>query len=372
MTKGLKRYKSIFTLATLQFDGHVTEYFRENTETLVALYLLPRGGSTKNFVEYYEKGTLIERREFYSPKHLIPAYICYYLEFLYILIRYFPPRKNFYFINFQPIFFFFRPIIRLFWGIEYVYWVGDYWPMNVLSIRIFRFLMHYFHDRTPYTLYLSDRINKAMNYGRIIERPGKSTIMWGTKPPRLYKKIRPTNADTLCFIGVLAQWQGIDALLSVVAQNPRMRLKLIGTGKPSLMATYKKQIAKYAIADRVFFPNKFYYGLELKKIINDCDIGIALYDVNPNSVSYYADPAKIKQYAEFGLPIIMTDAADIARYVAKFNAGIIVERDHVEIAHAVKKIKDQYPLFQNGVKKFNDFFHYREYYSRKLSFLEKQ
>ncbi len=369
MKEKSRRYKSILTLATLQFDGHVTEYFREHAEKLVAFYLLPRGGDTKNFVALYRHGELMERKEFISPRHLIPAYVCYCLEFLYILIRYFPLNEKFYFINFQPLFFFFRPIVRLFWSVEYVYWVGDYWPMNDLSIRIFRFFMHYFHDTTSYTLYLSDRINKAMNYGRIVAKPGKGTLMWGIKPPVSYRT-PASQTITLCLIGVLVEWQRIDVLLSVVAQHPDIRFKLIGTGKPSLIKKYKGLIDAYGIKDRVFFPNKFFYGEELEATVKDCDIGIVLYDNNPNSVTYYADPAKIKQYAEFGLPIIMTDAADIARYVDKFKAGVIVTHDPIEIARGIKKIKEQYPQYTRGLREFNDFFNYQVYYSRMFKFLE--
>jgi len=372
MNKKSRRYKSILSLATLQFDGHVTEYFRKNSEKLVAWYLLPRGGNIKNFVALYRNGRLIERKEFFSPRYLILAYAWYYLEFLYILIRYFPLGETFYFINFQPFFFFFRPVIRLFWRIEYVYWVGDYWPMNVLSIRFFRMLMHYYHDRSAYTLYLSDRINKVMNYGRIVRSPGRGTVMWGIKPPTDYRHKRSTQTITLCFIGVLTQWQGIDALLSIVAKNPNMRLTLIGTGHPSLTKKYRRFIEEHHVSDRVIFPNRFFYGKELARLVRDCDIGVALYDTNPNTVSYYADPAKIKQYAEFGLPIIMTDSADIAGYISKYKAGVIVDRDPRHITRAIRDIKQHYERYTGGVKKFNDFFSYEVYYSRMFRFLEQR
>ena len=181
----------------------------------------------------------------------------------------------------------------------------------------------------------------------------------------------PHQTIRLCFIGVLVESQGIDFLLNVVAKNKEVKLKLIGTGERAVVAKYKKLVERYKISDRVFFPNRFYYGSELARIVSDCHVGVGLYTIDPNAVTYYADPAKIKQYAEFGLPILMTDAAEVAQYLKRFHAGIIVERNVEAINRAIKEMKENYTAYLAGLKRFNEYFNYRKYYKKAFRFLEE-
>ncbi len=364
------KYKHVFSLATLQFDGHYLQYLIENTERLVALYLLPRGGGVSNFYEVYYRGVRVEKEDIYSPKNLFLAYLSYNIYSLWLLFYYFQKAEKLYFVNFFWFYFFFRPLMRTFRNIQYVYWIGDYWPMDTILAKVQKFFIHYYHDRNKICLYLSDRINRKMNNGILMHTEYKKTSMWGINPPISLKK-RVGNEITLCHIGVLVDWQGIDMLLAVIADDKRLKLKLIGTGNALLMAKYKRLIKEYGITDRIYFPNKFYYGKDLLKQIKGCQIGMALYTVDENSVTYYADPAKVKQYAEFGLPIIMTNAAGVSDYITKFQAGIIVTRDIHTIQEAIHKMKNNYDSYLRGLNEFNRFFDFRKYYREIFRFMEE-
>lgn len=366
------KYKTVFIIATLQFDGHVLEYLRKYTEKLVALYLLPRGGGVSNLYEVYHRGVRVEKKDVYSPKKLFLAYLFYYIHFLRLLYCYFQSEEKLYFINSYWFYFFLRPVTRIFRNIHYVYWIGDYWPMDTLLAKIQTFFIHYYHGRNRICLYLSDRINRKMNKGTLVHTQYKKTSMWGIDPPNISIKKLSGNEITLCHIGVLVEWQGIDLLLAVVARDKRLRLKLIGTGNASLMAKYERLIKEYGITDRVYFPNKFFYGIDLRKQIKDCEIGMALYKVDTKSVTYYADPAKVKQYAEYGLPIIMTNAAGVADYITKFRAGIVVTRDIHSIQEAINKMKNNYELYLHGLNEFNKFFTFRTYYREIFKFMEEK
>lgn len=368
----MRKYTSVFTLATLQFDGHYLQHLIEHTDKLVALYLLPRGGGVSNFYEVYHRGELVEKRQLYSPKNIVYAYLFYYIHFFRLVFRYFQNEEEIYFINFFWFYFFLRHIMKMFRNIHYVYWIGDYWPMDTFLAKIQTFFIHYYHDRNSICLYLSDRINRKMNNGTIVHTQYKKTSMWGIDPPNIFLKRRVGNEITLCHIGVLVDWQGIDLLLAVVAGDKRLRLKLIGTGNASLMAKYERLIKEYGITDRVYFPNKFFYGIDLQKQIKGCQIGMALYTVDAKSVTYYADPAKVKQYAEFGLPIVMTNAAGITDYVTKFKAGIIVTRDVHEIQKAIHTMINNYDVYLRGLNAFNGFFNFRAYYREIFGFMEEK
>lgn len=364
------KYNSVLRFGTLQFDGHVHDYFIKNANKLVEFYVLSRNGAEKNFITYYKNGKLIEKKEVYSPKNIFLAYLMYYYQYVYILFNYFSRKEKFYTINSLPIFLFFNSFWQFFRNFEVVYWIQDYWPMDGKIIRIFRLVMHYYHKRAKYTIYVSDRINNVMN-GRIVDTSHKHTVMLGTDMPntRQYSKAKPIK---LVFIGVLKAAQGIDELLAAIAMSPKIQLRLIGTGDKVIVSDIKKLIARLKITHQVFFPNKFLYKNELTNIVADCHIGVVLYEETNNSVTYYADPAKIKQYAEFGLPIITTATPEISLLIKKFKAGEIVLQDKNELLKAILKIQNNYGIYSQGIKEFCNHFSYQEYFSSKFKFLETE
>ncbi len=366
------RYPTIMILTSLQYANHLREYFVENAEKTIAFYVLPRRGTIKNFVEVYEKGIKKETKKLYSPKNLFLWHIMLYVHYITILFRYTKKKEKVYFINYLFTLFFLQSLIRLFRDINFVAWVGDYWPMHDLSIRFYMFFLHYYHDHVKYAFYQTDRINEKMNKGKLLATENKKNIIPAIDPPQIDYTKKIKGRIVLCFIGVLVPWQGVEVLLQVVAKNPKVHLKLIGTGEESLVKDYLNLITRYNIKDRVYFPNKFIYGNELKKEIADSHIGMALYTVDPMSVTYYGDPAKIKQYLEYGLPIIMTDAAEVAQYIKKFEAGIIVTKDVSSVNNAIEKIRKNYTKYLHNLDHLNHAFDFRKYYVDKFTFMENK
>lgn len=365
------RLKSIFTLATLQFSGHFLEYFVTNSDKVVAFYILSRLGNDKNFIEVYEKGKLTKKIYLFSPKNLFLRYFSLYIQYIWIVFTFFAYKEEFYFVNFNPFFFMGSSLVRLFRRIEYVYWIGDFWDMDSLAIKMYRASMYYYHQRIPYSLYLSNRINKVMNKGKIRSDSLKKTAMWGVDSS-LYRYGKYVGSTiTLCFVGVLVETQGIELLLSVIKHSSNIRLKIIGKGSTLLVNRIKDIIKNDMLEEKVYFPNRFLYGNDLKDVVSSCDIGMALYTVNQNNVTYYADPAKIKQYTEFGLPVIMTNVAEIASFIPKFHAGIVVKNNVASVQKAIVDIKKNYRLYKKGVGAFNKHFHYQTYYASVFSFMRK-
>lgn len=362
------RYHNIFRFGTLQYGGHLNEYFNRHSQKAVTFYILPRGG-VKNFIEFYTDGKLIEKKELFSPKNIVLAYFSYYFQFIYLLFYYFSPKEKIYIINSLPIFFFFNSFWRLFRNFEIVYWVQDFWPMNHPVINIFRSVMYFYHHRTKKTIYVTDRINKIMN-DKIIESSLKKTIMLGMKMPKIQIKQPPKKKLILCFIGVLKRNQGLEIILPMIKKDNNLSLNLIGTGEKEVITYVKNFIKKNNLEKRIYFPNTFLYGKELLAKVKTSHIGIALYENDKNSVTFFADPAKLKQYIEFGLPVITTNLPEISVMIKKFGAGEIVERNEVSILKAISKIRDNYELYLKGLSKFSRNFYFEDYYLKKFKFLE--
>ncbi len=363
------RYKNILLFASLQFCGNIIEYFSENSEKIVIYIIQPRFNNKYNTVRLYKKGKLISESKIISSENIFLHYFYWYITYLYVLLKYFSRNEKVYIITWQPYMLLGMSIQKMIRSIEFVYWIGDYFPPVNRTLWLYEKFKKYYHDRVKYSRYLSDRINRKMN-GNVLNTLNRSTVMWGINPPKSYKKNLNSKEIVLLFIGVIRDSQGLELLLQVIKENPDFRLKLLGSSTDEYFKKYQKLINKYKISERVFFPNRMFYSDELIKESKLAKIGIALYDVTENNASYYADPGKIKTYAQLGLPIVMTNIADIEKSIKKFSAGEIVAKDVNDIGKKIRKIIANYSQYTKGLKAFNSFYEYNSYYKQRFSFME--
>ena len=260
--------------------------------------------------------------------------------------------------------------IQRFWkNIEFVYWVGDYFPGNNIIIILFERLKKFYHDRVAYSCYASDIINKIMN-GEVLESNIRKTVMLGVKPKKIIRTFDKNNFNIL-FVGLIKESQGLEFFYDFLKENKEYKLKIAGVCEKKLYAKQMNMIKRYNIGDQVYFPNKFFSDKELNQISKECQIGIALYIDDESNVTYYTDPGKVKTYTELGLPVIMSDIPSIAPYIIKFKAGEIVKRNESSLSNALKMIRDNYPKYVGGVNKFNRYFYFEDYYRDKFKFLEE-
>lgn len=364
------KYKNLLFFGTLQFCGNLTEYFLENCEKLVVYYVMPRHDTAQNMVRVFKKGVLKHERKFYSPSNIVLCYALLYINFVRILFWHFNKNETFFVFSGHPLFSFLKSLLTKFRKYEIVYFVGDYYPGTSLLNTFYRVVFSHYHKRSKYRIYLSDRLNKVIN-GKIINTKTMKTVMWGIDPIRTTSAKRVGRQIKLCFVGVLRESQGIELLLQTMKEYAPISLKLLGSSTSSLEKKYASYIKRHKLQKRVFFPRKSFYGQQLQREMAGCHIGIALYDTGPQNGTYYADPAKVKTYTQYNLPVIMTDAAQVTDYISKFRAGIIVASDIASVKRAIDTIVGNYNAYLRGVSAFNKYFNYRTYYNDKFQFLEK-
>lgn len=367
--KFLFRYKNIFLQSSLQFIGNTLEYFIEHTEKLVVFIVMPRVENEGNVVRLYSYGKLIKEESFILSENIFLYYLGWYIKYLKVLNKYCSRKENFLVVVFHPIFFFGMSIQKLWKNIQFVYWVGDYFPGTNKIIIMFEKLKKFYHDRVTYSCYASDIINKIMN-GKVLESNIRKTVMLGVKP-RAIKRAFDSNNFNILFVGLIKESQGLEFVYDFLKENKEYKLKVIGVCEKKLYAKHMGIIKKYRIENQVYFPNNFFLDDELNEISKDCQIGIALYHADKSNVTYYTDPGKVKTYTELGLPVIMSNIPSVASYILKFKAGEIVDRNESSLNYALKKVKDNYPKYIDGVEKFNRYFYFEDYYRERFKFLEK-
>lgn len=355
------RYKNIFMYASLQFCGHIEEYFATHTEKLTVYIVMPRLKNRGNVVRVYKAGKLVEEKKVWSSDNIFLYYLSWLFHYWKFILVYFERREKFIVLSGHPISFFgmtLQKILRP--GIRFAYWIGDYFPPVNFSLRLFEKLKKYYHDRVSYAYYLSDTINKIFNEGSVVENERKKTVMWGVKPIISGKRDVKGQLNIL-FVGLVKEGQGIEVLLSFLAKHSDYTLKIIGICSDVLFRNYQALIGQLRIGDRVFFPNKFYSDTELASAAKDCHIGIALYDTGKLNATYYTDPGKVKTYIEMGLPVVMTKTSAVAAYIRKYSCGEVIGHNS-QLPVALEKIVRRYDSYQKGIVAFTQAFAYESYY----------
>lgn len=364
-------YKSIFVYSSLQFCGHVEEYFVQNSEKLVVYVVMPRLKNKFNLLRIYKEGKLVEEKRVLSSENIFLYYLSWYFHYLYFIFKYFSRNEKFYVFTGHPISLFGMSLQKLFRpNIKYAYWIGDYFPKKGILLRAYEWIKKYYNDKVSFACYLSDNINKVMN-GKVVNQANRKTVMWGVRPIKIKRSI-DNNTFVILFIGLIKDSQGLEFLLHFLQEHSVYKLNIIGICDQRLYNKYQSLIKEYKIQNQVFFPNRFFTDDELIDIAKTCHVGIALYNTDKDNPTYYTDPGKVKAYAELRLPIIMSNVSSIAAYIKKFGCGEVIVREDKELAEALLKIKNNYRSYMNGLKKFNEYFYYESYYDKGFKFLKSK
>ena len=361
------RYKNVFLYASLQFCGNIEEYFAKNTQKLVVFIVQPRIKNRGNLLRVYKEGSIIEHKEIELSENIFLYYFLWYINYIKFIFKYFTRGDKVVVITSHPISFFGMGIQRLLRNVRFVFWI-EYFPRANLTLRLFDDLKNFYHKRVDFAGYFGDRVNELMN-GKVVNTKKRRTILWGVKP-RIIRKGIPQGPLTMLFVGLIKESQGLDLIFSFLKENKEYKLNIIGVCDDRLYKKYKKLFAKYRITNQVYFPNKFIPSRELETISKKCFVGVAPYLTGSMHGTYYIDPGKIKEYAELGLPIIMSNTSIISPYIKKFNAGEIIKRDVGSLRIAIEKIKKNYDVYLGGLNRFNDYFYYEGYYAQNFAFLE--
>ena len=144
----------------------------------------------------------------------------------------------------------------------------------------------------------------------------------------------------LVFTGSLAEKQGlqlaIQSLTKIILVFPKTHLTIIGTG--DYEKTLKNLVKRLRLESKIKFKGFIEDHRKIEKILAKAGIGIAPYKPEPTSITYYADPGKIKLYLGCGLPIITTSVPAISKIIKKGQAGEVIRYTEKEFFQAIRNI----------------------------------
>jgi glycosyltransferase involved in cell wall biosynthesis len=221
-----------------------------------------------------------------------------------------------------------------------VFWTIDYAPkrfsnptLNAIYHAIDRFCVR----RCDETWNLSPRMADARR-ARGIVAPQRVVPMGAyARPAR-----EPAEPHRVVFMGSLLEKQGVQhalhALPIVRAEVPDARLLVIGDG-PFRLAL-ERIAGELDLDSAVEFSGYVEDHRQVEELIAGSGVALAVYDPQEAGFTYFADPGKIKNYLAMGVPVVATDVAWSARWLADEGAGALVEYEPESIARGILRLLD--------------------------------
>lgn len=367
-----KKYKSVYYAIydNLKNIGNFKRYLVDNSETTICFHF-PHGYSkTKSYLEIYKFGELIKTQTFYKysgESNMVKTFL-YCLYFQYILFR-FVPRKSYVIVD-NPVFCILSSVSILLKKFKFIYWIGDYYPNNKGFMKVYNLLSSYYSKTLEIVWCVSPPIKKIYE----VKMDSKSDrnklrmlISLGTESKKTQHHKINKKSIRLGFIGVLREQQGLDLVFLYLKKYYNSTLEIVGSG---YKLEYYRNLAKsMKLTNKV----KFYGFVEnLDTVVNEWDIGVALYENISSNVSVYCEPTKIKNYLEYGLPVITTRATYFYKELEKEKAGVAIDENIKELDHAINEIVSKYVVYKKGVETILKRYEYNKYYDKLLKFMQKE
>ena len=163
------------------------------------------------------------------------------------------------------------------------------------------------------------------------------TVPIGTSPPCRRVRARAFHSARIGFIGHITAGKGCDLLLRAIARVlgklHQTRATIIGDG-PGLPGL-KSLAAELGIANAIEFTGLIQDRARWEPLLARCTVAAAPLEHDTVSSAYYADPTKLKDYLNLGLPVVLTGIAVTAATIASEGAGSVVPYDEDAFADAL-------------------------------------
>ena len=370
--------KSVVYINFSQYDntGRILDYLSEQFDTVLHFsfdHLRLKNGRKTNLITLYHKGGKPQQKKLYSL--LVPSFLLFPSLPAVAFFMVFQAIKHTLGFRKQiglPIFFTVNAysaligiLLRSMGLVSHVYyWVWDYFPVRGPSLPL-KIIRYAYLGFDMLALRLSDTLifpnhkqRKLRQKLHGIHGSYKIIPLGSSKPVRSYQK----NSDTIGFLGMIKDSQGIDLILScfdqILLKNPNIRFDIIGSGPDE--ERIRKAAKKYG--NRV----KFYGYIDdqniINKIVRSWFVGLAIYEPVEGNESYFGDPSKIKVYLSQAVPIVTTHVTDYGRHAERYGFGITIPYQSKKLVESIEHIHKRQLTFRRKALAFAHRMYYRKVY----------
>ncbi len=238
---------------------------------------------------------------------------------------------------------------RLGWLTKVVYYVIDYTPRrfsNSILNWIYHCIDRYCVRHADYVWNLSERMAEVRR-GQGLSVKRNMVVPVGVKLNETRTVLRKeVDRHRLVLISHLTASKGVQLALAAMAEiaeaSPRARLEIIGTGP------YEDELKKLAepLVDQGLVKFSGAMGHEqLFAYLPTCGIALAPYVQDKDSISYYADPTKPKEYLACSLPVVITRLPWTAELIQAKGMGLAIDYDKQQLVEACLRLLEDDDFF---------------------------
>jgi len=322
------------------------EYLRNKVNKLIFVgHPFYYAGDIRSFCKIYHKGELIREKKAFCWR--LPEIFLYFKDAFYTLLWLYRHEQLDLYIGADSLNTFAGIMLKRMKKVKIViFYTIDYVPQrfeNIMLNRLYHWLDKFCLKNSDYVWNLSPRMaegrkKRGINKDNVAPQ---LTVPEGVHFERIKRlSVEEISRYAIVFMGHIRKYQGlellIDAMPDIIKKIPKARLLVIGTGP--LEPQLKNKVGKLNLNKYVTFTGYIESSEEIDKLMATCAIGVAPYEPNPKSFTYYADPAKPKRYMACGLPVITTRVSWIGEEVEKKPMGITINYNKKELVDAVVKL----------------------------------
>lgn len=157
---------------------------------------------------------------------------------------------------------------------------------------------------------------------------------------------------TIIYQGAMTAERKIENFIEAMKYLPEnINLKLIGGGD---VERYKKIAKEWGLDNRIRFTGKIPY----EELLRECAVGkVGFVSYKTSDLNtHYCSPNKLYEYAQIGIPMIMTPQPFLARIAQEYHIGEIWDenRESIEdLAKKIMKILAEYDSYTENLSSFN-------------------
>lgn len=225
-----------------------------------------------------------------------------------------------------------------------IYYVSDYSPMrfgNNFFNSVYVWLDRFCAVNADYIWDVSSAMQPArIKAGLNIQKSAPGVLVPNAlfSSQIAYLDISKRIPYSLIYMGTLGYENGPDLAIEVLPKIKKLfsqtKLNIIGGGQESLKRL-EKLVKKLNLRDSVVFHGFIADNDKKAEVIKQCYIALAPYRSIENSVRWYADATKIRQYLGCGLPVVTTHVPPLGKQIVSGKAGIVTNDTKEEYSDAI-------------------------------------
>ncbi len=153
----------------------------------------------------------------------------------------------------------------------------------------------------------------------------------------------PSERPTLLYLGTLAEWQGIELLLSALSlllEERALCLRVVGRGRKDRRKSLHRRVRKLGLAESVTLDGALPHDT-IAQVVNQAAVCVAPLGFNDRNVTQGCCPIKVLEYMACRRPVVAANLPVVRELVRDGVEALLFEPDDAaDLARSLRRLLD--------------------------------